>query len=505
MSEEFAAVSSDIAEKVNSGALSLESAIQQVSNFRATDDGSEVWDNGDAAEAKQTFFSSAFLEHLFRLSGPDVIRQALDSYRNLLNTKHWDRDEKRGTFALRYAKAVLSYWRYLTNLPRLIETADVIEGALPSIDAELSPRLTRDLWFARARLLENVGIWKPGVYHAAAEAYRRGLSVPKIKHELEARGRALTDYANTLSRIKTTDEGADDRKIIVIYEEALSTFDMEDGIIGKALALSSYAIYLNERLEGERGASQERALALIQEAIDLCEATPQELLDKRNDLVVRTLASAYLAKSNIIRHREIGDAHQALLSALDALRTAWIGSPGGTMTNCADYYLDLGHLNVELYSMTGELSRARDAMYAYQQAEALLQAFPREFSQALLGTAMLVSEVPTCVRRPTLKRVSQRHTKRLDSWRRRMISRLSPDPRSAWVNSMLCAAPQEILKWQSSTSKSLERSFSNLGIRKRDHHGATAFRSPDSAIREGWESRQGSRGKEIPLRRHCVD
>ncbi len=270
------------------------------------------------------------MEHLFRLSGPDVIRQALDSYRNLLNTKHWDRDEKRGTFALRYAKAVLSYWRYLTDpLPRLIETADVIEGALPSIDAELSPRLTRDLWFARARLLENVGIWKPGVYHAAAEAYQRGLSVPKIKHELEARGRALTDYANTLSRIKTTDEGSDDRKIIVIYEEALSTFDMEHGIIGKALALSSYAIYLNERLEGERGANQERALALIQEAIDLCEATPQKLLDRRNDLVVRTLASAYLAKSNIIRHREIGDAHQALLSALDALRTALDRLAGG--------------------------------------------------------------------------------------------------------------------------------------------------------------------------------
>jgi hypothetical protein len=31
-------------------------------------------------------------------------------------------------------------------------------------------------------------------------------------------------------------------------------------------------------------------------------------------------------------------------------------------------------------------------MYAYQEAEALLEYYPSEYSQALLGTAMLVSE-----------------------------------------------------------------------------------------------------------------
>jgi CHAT domain len=402
VSEEFGAVASDLSGKVNSGGLSLEGAVQEASKFRATDGVPEIWDNGDDAEARKTFFASAFLEHLLRLSNSDVIRQALDYYRGLLNTAHFDRDDKRGTFTLRCAKALLNYWRYLSDpFSRLTEMADEIEGVLPLIDPERSPRLTRDLWITRARLLENVGIWQPEAYHLAAQAYERGLSVVKIKHELEARGMALTDYANTLSRIKSTGAESDDKKIIGLYEEALTIFNMEHRVLGRTLALNSFAIYLNERLEGERGANQERALALIQEAIDLFEATPEEKLDRKNDLVVRTLASAYLAKSNIIRDREVGDAHESLLSALDALRTALDRLAGGNDDQLRGIiYLDLGYLNIELYSMTGELSRARDAMYAYQQAEALLQAFPRELSQALLGKAMLVSEVPD-LRSPT--------------------------------------------------------------------------------------------------------
>jgi hypothetical protein len=46
--------------------------------------------------------------------------------------------------------------------------------------------------------------------------------------------------------------------------------------------------------------------------------------------------------------------------------------------------------------MTGDEAQARNAMYSYQEAESLLQPYPLEYSQAVLGTAMLVSEVPEC-------------------------------------------------------------------------------------------------------------
>jgi hypothetical protein len=217
--EEFTALAFELAEKVNSGALSLSDALQRVSDFRPADGRVEIWDKGDNESAKRTFYSSAFLEHLLRVDGQAVIRQALDSYHRLLNTAQWDRDDKRGTFVLRCAKAHLSYWRYLADpVPRLTEMASDIEGVLPLIDPDRSPRLTRDLWLALARLLENLGIWQPEAYHRAAQAYEHGLSVSTVMHELEARGMALTDYANTLSRIKTAADPSQDKKIIALYD-----------------------------------------------------------------------------------------------------------------------------------------------------------------------------------------------------------------------------------------------------------------------------------------------
>ena len=207
---------------------------------------------------------------------------------------------------------------------------------------------------------------------------------------------ALTDYANTLSRIKTAGDPSQDKKIIALYDEALKTFEMHLRCPRAGPRSELVHDLSNERLEGERGANQERALALVQKAIDLFEATPDEQLNRKDDLVVRTIASAYLAKSNIIRHREVGDPHESLLSALDALRAA-LGRLGSGQDDQLRgvIFFDLGHLNVELYSITRRtLTSTRRDVRLSASGGTPAEAFPRELSQALLGAAMIASEVP---------------------------------------------------------------------------------------------------------------
>jgi len=139
--------------------------------------------------------------------------------------------------------------------------------------------------------------------------------------------------------------------------------------------------------------NQERALSFVQQAIDLLEN--DERADRENDLVGRTLASAYLTKSNILRRRGIGGELETLKAAIDSLHTA----QDRLAKNTADNQLrgiisiNLGQLNIELHEITGDAANARNAMYAYQEAEALLEYYPSEYSQALLGTAMLASEI----------------------------------------------------------------------------------------------------------------
>jgi hypothetical protein len=295
LGEEFAGLALRLSEEVNAGTRSVESAAEDASGFKDTSRADQELISDDPATEK-TFLASAYLEYLLRLSKPDTIRQAINQYCKLLATGRWNRRDKRATFVMRCAKAVLEYWRYLEEPQlRLQEMADLIKEELPLVDESVSPRLTRDLWFTRARLLENIGNWLPAAYQTAADSYECGLAVVEVRHEYEARGRALTDFANTLHRINVRDDEELDVKIIGIYEEALTTFKLEESVIGRTLALNSYAIYLNERLRGEHGDNQEKALSMIQDAIDLMEEAARDKLDGANDFVRRTLASAYLA------------------------------------------------------------------------------------------------------------------------------------------------------------------------------------------------------------------
>ena len=393
ISKDFGKLAALLADEVDSGSRTIESCMDEAAQYAARNPSPNQIDGGDDEKTIEVLLASAFLEHLLRLSKPAVIVRALEAYSRLSQTGHWNTAEKRAIFVLHYAKAVLNYWRYLDPpLPRLRECADLIQETLRTVD-ETTPRLLRDLWLTRARILENIGFWEPDAYTEAIAAYEQGLSVAKVKHEAEARGRALTDYANTMSRLRSVSEEDHDKKIMDTYQEALTTFAMEKSTIGKTLALHSFAIYLNERLHEDRSANQERALSLIQQAIELLE--PDQKADRSNDLVRRTLASSYLAKSNILRRRGIGDELESITAAIDSLHTAQdrLGKNAADDQLRGIISLNLGHLYIDLYAITGEGANARNAMYAYQEAEALLQPFPREYSQALLGTAMLVSEI----------------------------------------------------------------------------------------------------------------
>lgn len=395
ISEEFFKAASELAKQINERSLALHDAVNAIVQFEFPESEDYLRQEKENTQTTATFLTSAFLEHLLLVGSAQSRVDALQHYRDLLTTGHWSSEEAHATLVLRYAKAVLNHWRYLPDPQnRLHEVVDLIAKTLPLVDPAESPRLARDLWIVRARLLENIGIWKPEAYEDAANAYQRGLDVPNIAFELEARGMALTDYANTLSRLHREDEAALDNKIIATFEEALAAFRTEKRILGGTLARNSYAVYLNERHFGDRMGNQERALALAQEAIDLIESDPEEY-DPDNDYLHRTIAGPYLTKSNVILQREVGDDLSAHKAAIDALYSAWdkLGKAQDDQLR-GIIRLDLGHAHIALYGMTGDEAEARNAMYAYHEAEGLLQPYPLEYSQAVLGTAMLVSEVP---------------------------------------------------------------------------------------------------------------
>lgn len=398
ISPEFSEQAFSLAERVKDKSLSLGDAVSEIVQFKLPDGELFAPQQKENDRTTATYFTSAFLEHLLLVGDTDSRVTALAFYREMLQTGHWSSDEARATSVLRYAKALLNHWRYVDDpQDRLRAGCTLIDATLPSVDPVKSPRLTRDLWIVRARLLENIGIWAPAAYEDAAASYQKGLDVPNIAFELEARGMALTDYANTLSRLHRDDEAAHDKQIRATFEEALAVFRTERGILGGTLARNSYAVYLNERLLGSRSENQERALALAQEAIDLIESEDQSEWDQNNDFLRRTLSGPYLTKSNVILQREIGEDLGAHKAAIDALHSAWdrLGKAKDDQLR-GIIKLDMGHAHIELYGMTGDEAEARNAMYAYQEAEGYLKPYPLEYSQAVLGSAMLVSEVPEC-------------------------------------------------------------------------------------------------------------
>ncbi len=449
VSKKFSMTAAEIAQEIGNGDRTLEAGIE--SALRAAPDFENV-----SKEASDTFYTSAFLEHLLRVANGDFARQAIGYYRKLADEGNWDTAEERATYVLHYAKALLNHWRDLADpLGGLEDGTSLITNALPLLDPNVSPRLMRDLFFSRARLLENVGIWQPPAYESAAEDYARGLAVPRVRHELEARGAALTDYANTLTKIPNSETEENDRKIVDTYEEALANLSSKERTLSRGLALNSYAAYLNNRLHGDRAANQERSLAMAQEAIDLIErAMAEGKLDGDNQHVLRTVASAYLTKSNTIRKRNLGDEYDVYVAARDLLRTGL-----NRLRSAHDdqlrgiINLNIGDINVELYTITADPTHARDAVYAYEEAEALLAPYPLDFSHALLSRAMIVTDVPDC-------RTPEAVEESLEAVRRALATLATANDQMAYARGWFSLGELQLLRGQAGDYEEAFNSFS---------------------------------------------
>ena len=162
ISPEFSEQAFSVAERVKNKSLSLGDAVSEIVQFKLPEGELFAPQKKENGRTTATYLTSAFLEHLLLVGDTDSRVTALGFYREMLQTGHWSSDEARATFVLRHAKALLNHWRYVDDpQDRLRAGCTLIDATLTSVDPAKSPRLTRDLWIVRARLLENIGIWAP--------------------------------------------------------------------------------------------------------------------------------------------------------------------------------------------------------------------------------------------------------------------------------------------------------------------------------------------------------
>jgi CHAT domain len=248
-----------------------------------------------------------------------------------------------------------------------------------------SPRLVRDLYFTRARLLENLAMRDHDLYIAAENDYQAGLAVKAVAYEGEARGRALGDLANTTLRAHSRDLAKHDARIVGLFEEALRYLPSDESAVSRATVLTSFAGYLMERPGGDTSLDIEKALGIITEAIDVLEA---EIPSKeRSPFVKDLLAGAYLNRGNAIRIRARGGVDENLDAARESYRAALEIAKGKNDQLRGTILMNMANASIDRYQVSGDESCLRDASYFFSEAADALEEFPREHGYALFRRA----------------------------------------------------------------------------------------------------------------------
>jgi hypothetical protein len=339
------------------------------------------------------YSTAAFCEHLLWTGRTEVVPQTIDLYRGLLDGEAAAEIEieSRATFVLRYAGAVVRSWRQLPDSDAVLSDAvSKITRALSTVSEAVSPRLVRDLHFARARLLENLAIRNRDLYVAAEKDYRAGLAVKAVAHESEARGRALGDLANTIARAHSGDSGEYNDQITELSDEALRLLSAEDSTLSRATVLTSYAGHLMDRLPGDPASDIEKALALVTEAITILEEKfpPAE----RSPYVKETLAGAYLNRGNAIRVRAHGDIDENLAAALESYRVALdIVRERKNDQLLGTILINMGSGWVDRFDLSRDKAYLRNAVYFFTDAAEVLKEFPRERGYVLFRRALIAT------------------------------------------------------------------------------------------------------------------
>lgn len=345
------------------------------------------------AQAK-TSAMAALCEHVLYQSGPRRTEEALRQYRAIIDSPEFKAldDEEQRTWVLRYGMALQRTWRECEDPLSLIqESVEQLGAAIARTDPIVSPRLLRDLYFTRARHLENLGKLSPECYEQAEEDYEAGLKVIGIAHEVEARAMALMDLANTMRSRYALEMAKHDSRVRALYEEAVNSLSSEKYPLNKAAALNNYATYFNERVIGDPSQNEERALSLATEAVQTLEGMikshPPTLFERTN------LASAYNTKANILRDRKFGNKEEQLKEAKKAYESGIALIDLGMHDDLlATMWLNLGHVEIDLGYNAGDGTCLARAMAAYSKAESAAENYPLQHARAVIAIAGLVLE-----------------------------------------------------------------------------------------------------------------
>lgn len=209
---------------------------------------------------------------------------------------------------------------------------------------------------------------------------------------MEARGMALSDLAATIRRRYAGQIQKHDKRIISLYEEALSCLPTNFPL-NRGMVLNNFATHYNERVIGDPISNQEHALKLANESVTILET-----LVKDRPLTVferNSLASAYNTKANLLRHRVYGMKTDQMISAQEAYRRA-IDVLGTGLNRQFEglLWINLGNIEIDLYQLTRDAKCLERAKEAFIAGEELVQKYPREHARAVLARAGLALEEP---------------------------------------------------------------------------------------------------------------